>query len=170
MARDEGEQLDALARRLDGLDYYEVLGVPATATPVEIRRAYYALCRRLHPDALGALPEPLRAGSQRIAQRLNESYCVLRDPGRRRAYDGARDESDGRRMPLVEVQRESARQSRQAHTGHTPQGRQYAERALACLRCGDRVGAIRNLQTALTFEPGNEHFQGRLDEARTGAG
>jgi len=168
VAHEEGEPLDALARRLDGLDYYEVLGVPPTATLAVIRRAYYALCRRLHPDALGALPEPVRAGSQRIAQRLNESYCVLRDPGRRRAYDGARGESDGPRMPLVEAQRESARQSRQAHTGHTPQGRQYAERALACLRSGDRIGAIRNFQTALTFEPGNEHFRRRLEEARTG--
>jgi len=161
----ENEPLERLARRLDRLDYYAVLGISANASPAAVRTAFYDLCRRLHPDALGPLPEVLRAGSQQISQRINESYCVLRHPVRRRAYDRALRENGPRRMPLVDVQREGSKQSRRAHSGETPEGCQYSERAFACLRVGDRAGAIRNWRTALAFEPQNESFQNRLAEA-----
>src|SRR3954469_21077375 len=47
---------------------YEVLGVPPTATPEEIRRAYLALARRHHPDAGGSADE---------MRRLNEAWSAL---------------------------------------------------------------------------------------------
>ena len=59
--------------------YYEILGVAATASRDEIRRAYLAGARRLHPDT--------GAADQRGMQVLNEAWTVLRDPRRRRAYD-----------------------------------------------------------------------------------
>jgi hypothetical protein len=59
-------------------DPYAVLGVPATATQVEIRAAYRAAARRFHPDAGGSADE---------MQRLNVAWHVLQDPGRRAAYD-----------------------------------------------------------------------------------
>jgi hypothetical protein len=59
-------------------DPYAVLGVPATATQIEIRTAYRAAARRLHPDA---------GGSAGDMQRLNVAWHVLQDPGRRAAYD-----------------------------------------------------------------------------------
>jgi len=59
--------------------YYEILGVAATASRDEIRRAYLAGARRLHPDA--------GARDQHGMQVLNEAWTVLRDPRRRRAYD-----------------------------------------------------------------------------------
>ena len=59
--------------------YYEILGVAATASRDEIRRAYLAGARRLHPDT--------GAGDQRGMQVLNEAWTVLRDPRRRGAYD-----------------------------------------------------------------------------------
>jgi len=47
---------------------YEVLGVPPSATPAEIRRAYLALARRHHPDAGGSADE---------MRRLNEAWAAL---------------------------------------------------------------------------------------------
>jgi hypothetical protein len=71
-------------------DHYAVLGVPATATAVEIRAAYRAAARRLHPDAGGT------AGDM---QRLNVAWHVLQDPGRRAAYDRSVRAGGGRAGP-----------------------------------------------------------------------
>lgn len=62
--------------------HYEVLGVRPTSTPEEVRRAYHEQARRLHPDRAGGAPDDARA-----MQDVNEAWRVLRDPGRRAAYD-----------------------------------------------------------------------------------
>jgi hypothetical protein len=60
---------------------YELLGVEADASVDEIRRAYRAKARELHPD---------RAGPERAEQMaaLNDAFRVLRDPAARLRYDG----------------------------------------------------------------------------------
>jgi molecular chaperone DnaJ len=72
-----------------------VLGVDADASPAEIRAAYRALARRLHPDrAVDASAESMGAGSMSA---VNEAYRVLSDPGRRLDYDRSlRDAATGR--------------------------------------------------------------------------
>ncbi|MEM0128845.1 MAG: molecular chaperone DnaJ [Thermoplasmata archaeon] len=68
-----------MARR----DLYEVLGVPRTATPEEIRQAYRRLARQYHPDMNQADP---KAAEEKFKE-LSEAYEVLADPERRRRYD-----------------------------------------------------------------------------------
>lgn len=59
------------------------------ATPGEIRRAYRARARVLHPDRHG--------GDERAMQKLNEAWRVLSDPARRRAYDAGLGGASARR-------------------------------------------------------------------------
>jgi molecular chaperone DnaJ len=61
------------------VNYYEVLGVPRTASTAEIRNAYRNLAKVRHPD------HP--SGSQAQFTLLQEANATLSDPNRRRQHD-----------------------------------------------------------------------------------
>lgn len=67
--------------------HYDVLGVESSATPAQIRRAYYEKARQLHPDRVAALSEADVPAARRAMQDVNEAWRVLREPGSRAAYD-----------------------------------------------------------------------------------
>ena len=66
------------------MDFYEVLGVPHTATHHDISVAYRLAARNLHPDKRPQAE--VEHANQDIAS-LNEAYHTLKDPDRRRLYD-----------------------------------------------------------------------------------
>ena len=55
-------------------DYYEVLGVPRTATTDEIKRAYRKLISQHHPDKLGNVPAELKRRAEERAREINAAY------------------------------------------------------------------------------------------------
>jgi hypothetical protein len=68
-------------------DPYEELGVDATATVAEMRRAYRQRAHQLHPDHQpDATPTDLAAALDATAG-LNQAWEVLSDPSRRARYD-----------------------------------------------------------------------------------
>ena len=62
-------------------DYYATLGVPKTATPAEIKKAYRKLARELHPDT-NKDPD-----AERRFKEANEAHAVLSDAEKRKQYD-----------------------------------------------------------------------------------
>jgi curved DNA-binding protein len=63
-------------------DYYQVLGVPKTATQADIKKAYRRLARELHPDR-----NPDDSAAERRFKEANEAHAVLSDPEKRQRYD-----------------------------------------------------------------------------------
>lgn len=71
-------------------DHYDVLGVSPGAPADEVRRAYLARARALHPDRHSASSPEVARDAARAMQQVNEAWRVLRDPGRRRDFDERR--------------------------------------------------------------------------------
>jgi len=65
-------------------DLYRTLGVAPDASDDEIARAYRALAKQLHPDAVR---DAARRDAQTRFARVAAAYEVLRDPDRRHDYD-----------------------------------------------------------------------------------
>ncbi|KAJ5787254.1 hypothetical protein N7457_002244 [Penicillium paradoxum] len=63
-------------------NFYEILDIPTTATPAEIKKKFYALSMRHHPDRNRTDPD----ASQRFA-RISAAYNVLGNASKRATYD-----------------------------------------------------------------------------------
>jgi DnaJ-class molecular chaperone len=159
-------EIKALGRIIDELNYYQVLHLEAGASVAEVKRAYHENSRIFHPDANRHADGALRGAVEHIAKRVSEAYAVLRDPRRRQVYDRRLKEDGQVRIQLAEAKAEASRQRAEEQQGRTPQGRQYFTLATADLKRGDLEVALRNLQTALTFEPDNAVFKQQLEETR----
>lgn len=76
-------------------DYYQTLGVEASASPEEIKKSYRKLALDTHPDR-----NPNDPRAEERFKRINEAYGVLSDPQKRAQYDqyrrlGYQQRSDG---------------------------------------------------------------------------
>jgi curved DNA-binding protein len=67
---------------MDYKDYYQILGLPRSASTEEIRKAYRKLAMQYHPDH-----NPGDKQSEDRFKEINEAYQVLNDPQKRAHYD-----------------------------------------------------------------------------------
>lgn len=67
---------------MEFIDYYDILGVPKTATEKEIKAAYRKLARKYHPDL-----NPDDKEAEKKFKQINEANEVLGDPENRKKYD-----------------------------------------------------------------------------------
>lgn len=161
-------EVEALAGALDQLDYFGVLKIPQTATPPEIKAAYYRESRAYHPDRFAAYPDPaFRDLVGRIYRRVNEAYTVLRDDRRRAKYlqdvTGPERAQKLRFTEADEVQvKEEQKRKLEEQLGTTPNGRKFYAAALVELKAQRWEGAQRALKSALMYEPSNEKFKEAL--------
>jgi DnaJ-domain-containing protein 1 len=87
-AKGKAKSLNAFGRKLGTedspieMEYYDILQVKADATAAQIKKAYYVLAMKCHPDKNP--DDPL---AEEKFKKISEAYQVLSDPQRRAFYN-----------------------------------------------------------------------------------
>jgi molecular chaperone DnaJ len=68
-----------------GKDFYQILGVPDSASQDDIKKAYRRLAKQYHPDA-----NPNNASAAERFKEISEAHSVLSDAEKRKQYDRMR--------------------------------------------------------------------------------
>jgi DnaJ-domain-containing protein 1 len=171
----EGQQLlelESRCARLEQLDYFEVLMLEKSATPADIKRAFYRESRTYHPDRFFHLEnKELKDRVHELYKRVTEAYYVLRDDTKRRLYlADITGPERARKLRFVESSeaetRAASRRQQDEQIGMHPKGRQFYQAAVADADAGRWSAAERNLKMALTYEPSNARYKEKLAEVQ----
>ncbi|WP_426751045.1 DnaJ domain-containing protein [Myxococcus sp. Y35] len=164
--------LEARCAKLDQLDYFELLMLERTATPADIKRAFYRESRTYHPDRFFHVEsKELKERVNELYKRVTEAYYVLRDDTKRKKY--VADVSGPERAQKLRFTEASeaetkaaAKKEQEEQIGTHPKGRQFFQQAQRDADAGNWAAAERNLKMALTYEPANARYKERLAEVQ----
>jgi curved DNA-binding protein CbpA len=173
-------------RKID-LDHFKLLGVEASADARSIKRAYFALSKRFHPDRyfrknLGHYADRLH----RIFKALSEAYEVLKDPTNRKEYEAtltadfyveALDNPDvvtsdkaSRQEPLSAAERLRHRMPFRVPSAlredKNSKGDELFRAAMQSEKMGRLTEAASNMRLAVAFDPFNREYKRVLGEVQ----
>lgn len=80
-------RLTSRVRAMRRMNHFEALGVSRSASEDEVRKAYFALVREVHPDRLAGAPADAKALASQIHGQLTAAYETLSEKERRAAYE-----------------------------------------------------------------------------------
>jgi curved DNA-binding protein CbpA len=123
--------------------YYEILGVPKTASAAEVRSAYTRLARERHPDRFSDSAEKARA--EEFFKDLTTAFNTLSSDKNRREYDQSLEQP--RAAPPQEIA-----QSAYARGVQMFEAKKFFE-------------AVELLRTAVELFPGEARYQAALGKA-----
>jgi curved DNA-binding protein CbpA len=73
-------------RAIDKQNYFDMLGVPRDAGADTIRKAYFALAKRWHPDRISGALLPIKPFVERVFGHITAAQDILADENRRGSY------------------------------------------------------------------------------------
>ncbi|MFL6230064.1 MAG: DnaJ domain-containing protein [Pyrinomonadaceae bacterium] len=160
---DPRDEIAALIECAAAANYYEMLGVARDAGARDVKRAYYALAKRFHPDRFrrAAEADTLARVEDAFAE-IAHAYETLHDPRERATYDsklGAHVVA-----PTASGAAQSGRsagsgnEQRQPGNYHAPDGPQSRaeesfQQGLAALQRGDAAAAVTHFGEAVRLSP-----------------
>ena len=163
---DEEDLKGFLARIDNAADHYGVLAVTSTASIDDIKRAYYSLARRYHPDRFH-LDATVHSRIESAFARITQAYEVLTDTAQRPNYDAKLAAQDRARhfadaAPKADEQQRTAEESVTKEPG-------FAERSFrdgyAALQMGQLNVALTHLAAAAHEAPRESRYRAYYGQA-----
>lgn len=141
----EFARLSDLARKGS---HYQLLGVERIASASEIKRNYYALAKKFHPDLHMDKPE-LSNSLKELMEKITLSYHTLRDAQKREEYDKKLSAAGAFNLARAKSESEETVEECMARV------EQY-------FRAGNLVGSINWLRKCVILAPNNSRYHTML--------
>jgi serine/threonine protein kinase/curved DNA-binding protein CbpA len=155
---------------LAGADYYGLLEVSPGASDEEIKRGYYAMAKKYHPDR-HHLPElrEMQSVLEEIFARVTDAYQQLSDPASRRRYDGARFQKAREAAPSPAASDSGIKKGATPPVSYVPPPEVVAERhfqqGYGHFERGEFFDAIQCLRECVRIVPGETRYHKLLAKA-----
>ena len=149
---DPRAELEELLGRVAGdADYFEILGVARVARPAEIKRAYYALAKRFHPDRFRQVvaDDAERVRVEHAFAQVTKAYETLHDQRARDAYAS--------KLPAQSPARESSVFGKRKGAGAAKPAAREEGKAQADPRATPQRRAEESFQRGLSASERGEH-------------
>jgi len=137
---------------LDKLDYYRLLGLDGNARLPAIKKAFFAIAAKFHPDRNRDADDRTAEAFYDIFKRLNEAYRVLGDSEKRALYDAGL--AEGKLRLVIEERRTTAPKAPE-ETIKSREGRQFFIKAREELKAGNVMQAELHITMARMRDPNN---------------
>jgi tetratricopeptide (TPR) repeat protein len=147
----EGKGLEARAKTILAVDYFVALGVPKTASPDDVQRAFLEAVKTWHPDRVPSGLEAMRPVFAQVFGRLEVARATLADPARKLKY-------------VEELTRPQKRAS--ASDISSAEATLEFKKAEAFLKRNDMVQAEAHLRRARELAPANVDIHSTLISVR----
>ena len=138
---------------LDRLDYYRLLGVNQQSGVSDIRKAFFAIAAKFHPDRNRDADENVQKALYDIFKRLNEAYRILCNAEQRQAYNANLAEG---KIRFEKSTRAKKGPQTQEDAIKNAQARQFYRKAVQELKNGNVLQAQLHIQVAQSRERGNK--------------
>ncbi|MGC4115875.1 MAG: DnaJ domain-containing protein [Myxococcales bacterium] len=164
-------EMEAVAARLDTMDYFELFKLPQNTGIREIKEAYYRESRAYHPDRFAQLTdEALKERINEVFKRVTEAYVVLRDDKKRTKYLGdVTGPERAKKLRYTEAseaeQKAAEKKAIEEQVGTTPKGRECYKNACKEFDAKRYDKAVSQLKMALMYEPANAKYKEKMKEA-----
>ncbi len=178
--------------QLEERSYHEILGVERSADPRDIKRAYFALSKKFHPDRYyGQRIGELRPCLEAIFKKLVEAYELLSDPATRAelerslgappaAVEPPKQERPSPEAPPAPPRKLSKREhlDRLRRMFRLPEevlaerklrARQFFDAARLAMSQEQWLAAASNLRLAIAFDPWERSYKGGFAEIQAKA-
>jgi DnaJ-class molecular chaperone len=140
-------------RVLERLDYYRLLGIDPKAGVSEIRKAFYAIAAKFHPDRNRDAAPDVKKAIYDIFKRLNEAYRVLLEPEKRKLYDKSLAKG---KVRLEQDMRKTSVPKNPEDTIKSREARQFYRHAVDEFKKGSLMTADLHIKVAKAREPKNK--------------
>jgi curved DNA-binding protein CbpA len=153
---DPQDEIAELIARAKIVDHYEVIGVGRSVSAAEIKRAYYALARRFHPDRFRRVADASTLSQVEGAfARIAQAYETLSDARSRATYDSKPPAHASTQRSTGSGAGPNAEPRAAAETvQHSPKRAEESfQLGLALMKDGDAAGSLPHFAEAVRLDP-----------------